>query len=419
MIRPSAAKALALVLCASFALPLTACHMKKNYKGEVDKFVENVGSTLSGSKYVFNSAEDASETFFDTRDLTEVRPVKDWNTGDHRSQYFKDKGPKEGFFFKGDYAKLWDAYEESVKNGEVIYDLDGDLQNEYFKNPKNPTVEHLIGLLEYCGFGMAIRAVELMRMYTPDDAVYYSNCSPYKESQSKYIGMRVIFKSEADAKNYWSQFYDMDEAYRRSQFDYDTAKDPKIREAHKKRLMAYHKMDKENYEYDEGKNEGHMTLYLGYDPMDYATQRSIDATAESPDYSYGSVFNVLFSIRVAGKEVTMLCCHIRNQEHSEKEFSDLFSSLDLPDPQKTQLHGLKLNATGEEKKAEHENRDILTDFFMRYSTVYHNAPMTGTGICRWDRTSPLILPYLCYVKRAAWIPFVYDDPEEYANTITG
>ena len=400
-----AARAVAVILCGSFALPLTACN-KRNYKGEVDKFIDVVGSELGGSDYVLESVEDASDLFFETRDLEETRLVEEWFGKDYRSDYFAELEMYNGLFYRGEYKDLWDQYEERFREEETFFDAAGGLRKEFSQLPVNPTGESLIALLESRLFGLDRRAVELMRPYSTEDAVYYSN-NYYERTGEKgmhaYSGMRVIFKSTSDAKEYWSRFVDVDDSYKYAlmmRADDSIPADYDLNDKQKKALKAFHDMDEENYEYDEKKNEGHMTLHLGL-----------------KNNVLNSVEEALFSIKISGREVTMLSCYFIQYSGSLKKIGKLYEELDLNNPLDTDLHGVEADVTPDEFAEYEKYPDQLARFFLYYARP--QGAWNGVGIADWSLYAQLIfyLPAVKFPEQAAWVLFEYDDPWDYLDEL--
>ena len=403
--RSIAARIIAVMLCGSFTLPLTACN-KRSYKGEVDKFIDVVGSKLGGSDYVLESVEDASELFFETRDLEESRLMKEWFGRDYRSEYFAEMEMQEGLFYRGEYKDLWDQYEERFRDEETFFDADGSYREDFLKEPVNPTGESLIALFESQLFGLDRRAVELMRPYSTEDAVYYSN--NYYERTSKkgthiYTGMRVIFKNTSDAKEYWSRFIDVDDSFNyaiMTKADHSIPADFDLNDKQKKALEAFHDMDKENYEYDEKKNEGHMTLHLGL-----------------KNSNLNPVEEALFSIKISGREVTMLSCYFVKYTGNVKKVGKIFEELDLNNPLDTDIHGVEADVTKDEYTEYEKHPDQLARFFMIYSRP--QGAWNGVGITDWSLYSRLmfLLPVVKSPEHAAWVLFEYEDPQDYLDEL--
>ena len=418
MIRSSAAKALALVLCASFAFLLTACHKKNNYKGDIDKFVDKVGTTLGGSKYVFNSAEEASETFFGTFDLSEQRPIKEWIGKDYRTDFFKNGNNSEGFFFKGDYKQLWNDLENAYRRGETFFDENSVERKEYGENPVNPTVETLSALLEDNRFGMAVRAVELTRLYSMEESAYYSKSFRNIGDFDTFLGMRVIFEDEKAAKEYWNLYTDMDKAYLEAQGIYKN--DQWIADIYKERMEAYHEMPEENYKYSEKSNKGHLTLNLGYFYDAWYGYMSEGVVAALPGANASC--NVLFSIQMDGRELTMLCCFLVERDIDLEEIGKLYDELDLPNPLNTEVHGFDMERSDDKVQKQRMDPDLLTGFFGSYYPTFYRSPQGTVGVSDWTlRTAHRLLPFPVtrHLENVAWIRHAYIDPEDYLQTLSG
>ena len=398
-------RTLAVLLCGSFAFSFTACK-KKNYKEDIDKFVDEVGSSLGGSDYVFESLEDASEKFYDTTDLDEERPQKEWAAKDFRSDYFTDMECMEGFFYKGQYSELWDQLEEAYHNEETSLDASNKIRAEYLANPKNPTLEHMVARLEDSGFGMATRTIELMRLYETDDAVYYSNSFYSSKHPNAFCGMRVVFDSKSDAKDYWAKLVDMDDAYLATQSQPYDEKTGEVKALFQNRLDAWHDIDEENYMYYDKRNEGYLTLYLSYE-YSYSTASPKPFEKE------------LFSIQISGREVTMLSCHIREQDYDIEQLREVYDSLGLNNPLDTEMHGIDESFSEKERREYVKNPDQLLYFLLSYpSSTYASGPVFGVGVCTYSLVTSnclYMLPTVRFMDHAAWVPYVYDDPADYLS----
>ena len=402
--RSIAARTVAVMLCGSFAISLTACN-KRSYKGEVDKFIDVVGSELGGSDYVLESVEDASELFFETRDLDETREFTEWlGKKDTWTDFVAEKEYNEGLFYRGEYKELWDQYEESIRNEETLRDVYGKDNKDVWEDMRNPTNESLLTLLEHRSFGLSVRATELLRPYSTEDAVYYSNQFYNLNHRQLYTGMRVIFKSTSDAKEYWDHFMDIDDSYRYSHMgkqSNDDLADFELEERYQEYLDAFHDMDEENYQYDEKKNEGHMTLYWG--------MRDTSAGGQT-------FHTILFAIKISGREVTMLTSYLYDPDANLKKLGKVYEKLDLNNPLKTEMIGVDENTSQEEMRQRVLNPDPVEGFLNSYNTFAINK---GIGVNDWFFTTRMayFLPLVRYPDHAAWVLFEYEDPQDYLDDL--
>lgn len=404
-----AERAVVMGLCSSMAFSFTSCG-KKSYKGEVDKFIDVVGSTLGGDDYVFESMEDASEAFYGTRDLEEFRPLKEWTKKDYLGDYFHEADGPDGFFYRGDYSKLWDSLEESFRDGETFYEYQekrSQLRDKghYSMNPKNPTNENLISMLEYSNYGMVTRSIELMRLYETEEAAYFTSSSLGSVSTCRYMGMRVIFKSKSDAKDYWAKLIDVDDS-----FIYDTPisrvdDNGKVEDRYQECLDAFHDMDEENYWYYDKRNEGYMTFHVGT----YFSGGTNEVTTR--------FVKLLFSIEVRDREVTMFFSFLIGDDYDLEEIGKLYDNLELNNPLDTELLGIDKDSTREERNKHIIEKHPLEDFFNSYYTSARGGIMMGVGVAA--KFNYMNLPLVVRVENAAWIPYVYDDLTDYIKELNG
>lgn len=410
-----AKKTIAITLCSSFAFSLAACS-KKDYQKDIDQFINEVGSALGSTDYVFSTPEKASEVFYGTNDLEETRDRKKWIGKDaDYNKWIQDQEYRNGFFYTGSYQELWDSYEEKFRKGTTFY-KGNEINEDLWEEPMNPTIEYLIASLEDVYFGMATRSVELMRLYHTDKQVYFAENFLSVAQPDRYIGMRVVFNSKSDAKEYWNRLMDIDDSFLKCVMPQDgkewsSVDDLDDRYMHM--LEAFHNMDEENYKYDEKKNEGYLTVQV-------CSRNDLKMDA---DLSMQSAFTKnLFSIQIRGKEVTMLCCTLNSEEYSLQTIGKLYDKLGLNDPTKTKCHGLDETATEEERKESLlEDPDYLQYFFQVYCTPDQNGMKLGNGVCDWYEFVRLVIPspLVRDPQRAAWVPYVYDDPEDYLKNLAG
>ncbi|MBP5417993.1 MAG: hypothetical protein J6Y58_10790, partial [Clostridiales bacterium] len=178
----------------------------------------------------------------------------------------------------------------------------------------------------------------------------------------------------------------------------DDLADFELDDSYQECLDAFHDMDEENYEYDEKKNEGYMTFQLA-----------------AQDLRSNEPYKVLFSMKISGREVTMLFSFVLDPDANLKKLGKVYEKLDLNNPLETEMHGVDESSSKEDLHRRVTDPDELLKFFTTYYIVSAKAAAyRGVGVVRWNGNT---LPLVRYPDHAAWVLFEYEDPQDYLDDL--